>query len=119
MYDLDSKILEVRDCGTHIPVLAIRMLAKNQVQDYYIHERCGYCSDGGTIMVVILDDGRGTNNPYDWEARGMGPRTLPTAHAYIERHFDILRDGDVVDVQFILHESDVVKTSERFNRERL
>ena len=38
---------------------------------------------------------------------------MQTAHLYIEKNFDALKDGDVVDVQFILGESDKPKTSER------
>lgn len=38
---------------------------------------------------------------------------MPIAHCWIIRHFAELRDGDVVDVQFILGESAQPKVSER------
>lgn len=105
---LDSKVLEVRDSGTHIPVLAIRMMAKNGIQKYYIHGRCGYPSDGSCISVVSLDDCDGNCDPYRWDNR-----TMANAHNYIYEHFDELSDGDVVDVEFILGEMPTKKVSER------
>jgi hypothetical protein len=38
--------------------------------------------------------------------------TKPQAHQYIEQHWRELKDGDVIDVEFILGETDVKKTSE-------
>ena len=106
---LDSKVLEVRDAGTHIPVLAIRMLAKNGIQRYYIHGRCGYPNDGSCIAVVRLNDYDGNCDPYAW----TNNRTMSNAHHYIYEHFDELNDGDVVDVEFILGEKPTKKVSER------
>ena len=106
---LDSKVLEVRDSGTHIPVLAIRMLAKNGIQRYYIHGSSGYPADGSCIAVIMLDDCDGNCDPYAWG----GSRTMGHAHHYIYDHFDELSDGDVVDVEFILGETTVKKVSKR------
>ena len=104
------KVLEVRDEGTHIPVLAIQMLAEDDVQAYYIHNRCGHPRDGTGVGLVKLSDGDGKFDPYDWPGR-----TMPVAHNYIIKHFAELNDGDVVDVSFILGESDQPKVSERFS----
>ena len=106
------KILEIRDIATHIPAMAIQMLAENPTQEYYVHGRCGYPRDGSSIMLMMLNDGKATNDPYEWGAC----RTMPYAHNYILEHFDELNDGDVVDVQVILGETDQPKTSERFDR---
>lgn len=106
---LDSKVLEVRDSATHIPVLAIRMLAKNGIQNYYIHDHLGYPKDGSCIAVVKLNDCDGNCDPYAW----TGSRTMGVAHHYIYDHFDELSDGDVVDVEYILGEKPTKKVSER------
>ena len=106
--NLETKVLEVRDIATHIPVLAIRMLAKNGIQRYYLHSRSGYPSDGSCIAMIILNDCDGNCDPYAW-----GDRTRATAHHYIYEHFDELKDGDVVDVEFIKGEKPVKKVSER------
>ena len=105
---LDNKVLEVRDSATHIPVLAIRMLAKNGIQNYYVHDRMGYPRDGSGIAMILLNDCDGNCDPYSW-----GDRTRATAHHYIYDHFEELNDGDVVDVEFILGEKPSKKVSER------
>ena len=107
--NLESKVLEVRDIATHIDVLAIRMLAKNDIQNYYIHVRSGYPRNGSCIGMVTLNNcAPGNVDPYAW-----GDRTYATAHHYIYDHFDELIDGDVVDVEFILGEKPTKKVSER------
>ena len=109
---MKAKVLEIRDSMTHVPALAIQMLADDEVQEYYVHERCGYSRDGSSIVLMKLSDCRATNYPPDWPAMDSC-RTLPVAHKYILDHFDELEDGDVVDVEFILGETEVKKTSER------
>ena len=104
---LDNKVLEVRDAWTHIPVLAVRMLAKSGIQNYYLR-RLGFPPDGSCIGLVQLNDLDGNVDPYAW-----GDRTMSVAHHYIYDHFDELNDGDVVDVEFILREKPTKKVSER------
>jgi hypothetical protein len=107
--NLQTKILEVRDIATHIPVLAVRMLAQNDIQAWYIHGRCGYPKDGSCIAMMNLNDcAPGNVDPYAW-----GDRTYATAHHYIYEHFGELKNGDVVDVEFILGEKPTKKVSER------
>ena len=110
---MTCKVLEIRDSMTHIEALAIRMLADNPIQDYGIHERCGHPRDGSSIVLMLLNDCRATNDPYEWGALGLDPRTMLVAHNYIIDHFTELKDGDVVDVEFILHEVTEPKKPER------
>ena len=109
---IESKVIEIRDRGTMIAALAIRMLGTNPVQQYYFR-RCGYPADGTSIMLMMLSDGKATNDPYSWGELRMGPRTMPVAHNWIIDHYDELSDGDVVDVQAVLNETAVPKVSER------
>lgn len=109
---MKTKILEIRDSKTCIPALAIQMLADDEVQAYYVHEHCGYPRDGSSVVLMKLrefDDGEAKNDSCAW----VGARTMPVAHNYVLDHFDELEDGDVVDVEFILGETEVKKTSER------
>lgn len=101
-------VLEIRDEGTHIPALAIRMKADNTLQNYYIHGRCGYHDDGSGIVVMKLGDQQASVDPYSW-----GGRTMPAAHNFIYDNFDSLNDGDVVDVRVILGETTEPAKSER------
>ena len=100
---IESKVLEIRDAATRIDALAIRMKGCNPIQQFYFR-CCGYPEDGTSIMLMVLYTGKATNDPYEWESLGLGPRTMPVAHDWIINHFDELKDGDVVDVEFILNE---------------
>ena len=104
------KILEIRDEGTFIPMLAVDMNPEADAQRYYLRW-CGYPCDGRpNILITRLSaDRMASNDPYSW-----GGRTYPVAHNYIIEHWHDLKDGDVVDVSFILGESKTIKKSERF-----
>lgn len=122
------KLLELRDEGTFIPLLCVDMnydrecpggiseeetraaLDAANVQGYYLR-RCGYPCDGRpNIAITHLDasGGKCLNDPYSW-----GGRTYPVAHHYIIENWEKLRDGDVVDVEFILGEKPTPKVSKR------
>jgi hypothetical protein len=45
--------------------------------------------------------------------------THRVAHDHIRQHWDELRDGDVIDVEFILGRSSAPKVSERFDENGL
>ncbi len=106
------KTLEVRDEGTFIPVLCVDMNYDNEDQRYLLR-RCGYPCDGrpNILMTNLSADGTPAwNDPYGW-----GGRTRPVAHNWIIENWDTLKDGDVVDVSFILGETSKPKISEREN----
>lgn len=113
-----AKALEVRDEGTFIAVLAVDMNVHvfgpqhDAVAQHYLLRRCGYACDGRPNIILTRLDGSGkaTNDPYDW-----GGRTYPVAHQYIIDHWLELKDGDVVDVEFILGERPQPKISERLS----
>jgi hypothetical protein len=108
------KFVEIRDKGTCIPAIAIQMLGDNEIQRHYLR-RAGYPADGSSIMLMVVDDGKATNDPYEWAVKlAMGSRTMPVAHNWILDHFGEITEGDVIDVEFILGESTTCKISERF-----
>lgn len=107
---MKTKVFEIRDEGTFISVLCVDMNPDNIAQRYYFR-RCGYSCDGEPNIAMTnlnMDGGKASNDPYAW-----GGRTYPTAHHYIIEHWNELRDGDVVDVSFILGETPAPKISER------
>jgi hypothetical protein len=76
--------------------------------------RCGYPCDGTPNVILTRLDGNGRgafNDPYDW-----CDRTWTAAHRWIIEHWAELKDGDVVDVEFILGETTTPKESERHER---
>ena len=109
---MKAKALEIRDERTFIPALAVDMNPSlNDDGQFYLLRRCGYpCNGEPNILLTALaaDGTKAWNDPYAW-----GGRTYPVAHEYIIEHWDELRDGDVVDVSFILGETDKPKVSER------
>lgn len=122
-----AKALEVRDEGTFVAVLAVDM---NPVKPFhtmdprdiaestddaaaqrYLLRRVGYPCDGRPNVVITklsADGDRACNDPHYWK-----DRTFTIAHAYIIERWNDLKDGDVVDVQFILGETRSPKVSER------
>jgi hypothetical protein len=105
-----AKALEIRDEGTFIPALAIDMNPTNDLQRYLLR-RCGYPCDGRPNIILTRLDGNGRhafNDPYEY-----GDRTWRHAHFWIIDHWHELKDGDVVDVEFILGETKQRKVSER------
>lgn len=114
---MQAKALEIRDEGTFIACLAVDMNPSSPDQgtgareaQTYLLRRVGYPCDGRPNVIVTRLDGNGkaTNDPHAQEGR-----TWPNAHHYIIEHWEELRDGDVVDVSFILGETPKPKVSER------
>lgn len=105
-----AKTLEVRDSMTFIPVLAINTDPAGIEGQRYLLRRAGYSSDGSTIILLNLNDCRASNDPYEL----VNSRTMKVAHAFIQDQFHNLVDGDIVDVEYILGETEIPKTSERF-----
>lgn len=107
---MEVKCLEIRDEGTFIPVICIRPVPENEGQRYLLR-RDGYRGDSTEQCIIMIDvQCRGVAyDPYDWKDR----RSKGHAHNYITEHWDELKDGDVIDVQFILGEKPTKKISER------
>jgi hypothetical protein len=107
---MEVKCLEIRDRGTFIPVICIRPVAGNEQQRYLLR-RDGYRADSTERCVIMIDaQCRGVAyDCYDWPG---GARTKRVAHNYITEHWHELLDGDVIDVEFILGESERKKVSE-------
>ena len=101
----------MRDRATFCPVICIRPIPSNEDQRYLLR-RDGYSGDGSESCVIYIKGHcKGVGyDPYDWT-----DRTHRTAHIYITTHWHELFDGDVIDVEFILGETETKKTSERNN----
>jgi hypothetical protein len=131
---VETKILEIRDSGTFIPVLCVNMnpdidhievsagspverikerAERYRAQEWYL-SRCGYPCDGRPNIAITDLNANGRpfwNDPYAWKSDA---RTFPTAHHYIIDNWATLKDGDVVCVETILGERETPKVSERF-----
>lgn len=101
------KFLEIRDRATFIPVVAVSCELCGNNRDDYLLRRAGYGSVR-CILLTHLGGGRTAYcDPYDWD-----DRTFQVAHNYIIENWDEVHDSDVIDVEFILGESEKKKITE-------
>ena len=111
---IETKLFEVRDRMTMIPVMACRMGESEsheailKDQERRLIRRSGFDMNYPSIYLVWLENRRAGYDPFSW-----GPsRTLGVAHKYIDDHWPELESGAVVDVEFILGETNTPKESE-------
>ena len=105
----EIKFFEIRDCGTTLPVMACKILPTTP-NETWLYKRAGFSLEHPCIQVTYLAKDVAHYDPYEWGQ--VGARTVKNAHAYIEKHFDDLVTGSVIDVEFLLGESDKPKVSE-------
>ena len=106
---IECKKLEIRDRGTTIPVMAIRVIGDNPYDmSFMIHS--GFSTDYPDVFLMRYDEVCECNyDPFKWQS---GARTLKEAHFWIRENYDLIKDYDVVDVEYILGESTKPKISE-------
>ena len=110
-----SKLLEIRDEGTKISALAIKLGNETSEEENEILRHAGWGDnpkdrwDHRYVLLLQLDGGirEAHNDPFQWRD---GSRTMFNAHLFIKDHFDELNTGDIVDVQYLLGETDHPKT---------
>lgn len=103
---MDTKMLEIRDSMTYIAVACVKLKSDNALERYHLH-RAGFGEDTDLLEVIKLDGGEAHYDAFDW-----GSARMREAHRYIEANFDKLNTGDVVDIQYILGETQTPKKSE-------
>lgn len=130
---IESKLFEIRDSGTFIPVIASLMRGLNAFgtqmngdvleikvcdggtpEERYLLRRAGYSESSKPLVLLCRLDacgqqGAASYDPYSW---GMA-RTMGTAQEYICQHWGELESGEVIDVECILGETSSKKQSER------
>lgn len=110
---MQVKTFEIRDRATFIPALAVRLTHGHTPQDNYLMRRAGFSNEslanGEFVVLTRLEGGTAHYDPFEWP---VNPRTMQQAHFYIAKNWDSLPSGAVVDVEFILGESKMMKVSE-------
>jgi len=105
---MEIKLVEIRDSGTFVPALAMRVASTGDAAADWLLRRAGYSLDGASIILMHLTGCEAQYDPYDW-----ANRTMQTAHAWLLEHFEQVAHGAVVDVEYILGERSAPKVSER------
>lgn len=111
---MDVKLLELRDRNTFIPMLAVKPTPQSESERYLL-ARAGYGrspdDQGEYVLLSRLDGGELNYDPCAWGESGS--RTYGTAHRWLLAHWDEIKSGDVLDVEFVLGETATPKQSER------
>lgn len=112
------KLVEIRDRGTFIPAMAVALRARDEAEMFLLN-RAGYgedqipAIDGNPpyVILVKLDGVEAQYDPFAWENQ----RTMGCAHRWISEHWRDVQPGSVIDVEFLLGETDAPKKSERLS----
>ena len=108
MRSKNIKLIEIRDWATAIPAWAILMLPETE-EELFLMKHCGYGMSHPCVMLIsIAAPWTSAKSSDEWS---NSVRTMPIAHQYIEKHFDELISGSVVDVEHILGEKDKPRQS--------
>lgn len=110
---MEVKLLEVRDRMTFLPVYAVSTQPSNPEQGYLLR-RMGFNSGDAIILSRLNGETPSSADAYFWN-----DRTMQAAHLYIDEHWAELKDGDVIDIEFILGETKEPKMSERIETHEL
>ena len=113
---MENKLIEVRDVGTTLSILFIRLSA-GSVSESFLLSRVGYGRRPQEYIVAIdlIHPLRIWLNPFETRMATQGARTLYSAHEEMTRNWEKYNSGDVLDVQYVLGETRHPKTSERFS----
>ena len=106
---MKTKLFEIRDRGTFMPAMAT-IMASSDLEEIYLLKSSGF-NNSPLIVLHFLELNEGHWDPYHW-----GDRTRNTAHKYIQQNWDVLKSGDVIDVEYILDETREPKMSQRTER---
>lgn len=111
---MEVKMFEIRDRGTFIAAMAIRLGSRNEAERFLL-SKSGYgkhTEDHAQYVVLCKIDGSDFGAQYDPWSWGSC-RTMPQAHNHIHCNWDRLQSGQVIDVEYILGERETPKTSEK------
>lgn len=104
---MQTKFIEVRDKGTRIPVVAMKLDTTDEKEKAFYRSQ-GFGSGDGYVLLARLDAQELKYDSYAWSSY----RTMPTAHRYLEEHFDEVPNYSVLDVRVILGEAEQPAPSE-------
>lgn len=108
---MTCKTIEIRDRGTFVPALLVRLDPSDE-RDRWLLARSGFGSDAESQRSYVLLINLVKDAPYD--PFGHGPaRTLHVAHQHAIENFEQIRNGAVIDVEYLLGERTEPKESEQ------
>ena len=109
---LDTKMFEVRDSATRVPII-VCCVKGALFSERMMLRSAGWGTDtilSDKLVFMLRADGEQGYTPI--VLYNLNDRTFHVALKYISEHFDELHNGDVIDVEFILGETEIIKTAE-------
>ena len=103
---MDIKQIEIRDRGTFVPALAVRVSRA----DGWLIGAAGF-GDEPTVILFKLETGEGHWDAHDWE--GGGASTMGEAHEYLQFNWHEFRDEGMLDLRRLRGETETDSPSER------
>ena len=103
---IEVKRVEIRDRATLIPAIALGVSGEGDP----LLARAGFqtfLESHPHVILIHLTDSECHWDAYDWPNR-----TMHEAHKWLQEYWFKFKDGDVLDVQFILGETKKAKESE-------
>ena len=103
---IETKIFEIRDVATTCVALCTRVPSGTvREQRMFRHQGFGH----NLVNMQVLNKDMVTHDPFKW-----GDRTFKTAHMFIQEKWTTLSSTMVIDVQYILGETNKPKESDIF-----
>lgn len=110
---METKVFELRDRGTFIPLLAVKAPRSPDERERWLLRRSGWSTfdvETGMILVIgSLVTGKYAHDPLELG----GGRTYHAAYRHIMDNWDSLRNGQVICVEHILGERETPKETEQ------
>ena len=101
------KVLEIRDRATYIPVVAFKTAGESDAEQS-LFKSVGLTNEH--LILVKLSDCTANYSSFRWDRQS---RTMRVAHDYINAHWNNIKSGDVVDIEYILKETVSKKMPQR------
>lgn len=114
---MEVKTFEVRDDGTFIPCIAIRLNPATE-KDRYLIGRAGYGQSAEEQGEFVIFGRLSADSIFQYDAFSWDNRTMKKAHEYVAENFStlksgaVLESGAVIDVEFLLGITSEPKKSE-------
>jgi hypothetical protein len=103
---VETKTFEIRDRATFVPVVAINPKPRTKLERY-LWGREGFVSINSYVLITKLSSLECKFMPSSW-----GDRTMQVAHQYIFENWDSLENCALIDVEYILGETETKKATE-------
>ncbi len=108
---VETKFIEARDRATCMPLMATRLFIDSRPSSRInrIVRRAGFGADFPYVILTDLNSQhRSTYDPYDWG----GSITLQPIHEYLIARWHEVKDGDVIDAEFLRGERDTPRETD-------